>query len=389
MKVAMLDPSFFTLPYDHHVCEALHNQGHEVRLYGRPLRRTEILPPHTYRVHTFFYRLSEKLSNRFQSRLTTSVKGLEHIVDMGRLLKELREVRPDVIHVQWFPLPLVDRYFLARLRRIAPVVLTVHDTKPFHGSPTSRLQLLGWASILNEADHLIVHTEYSRSQLVNMGLTGAKVSVVAHGVLTPVRHVASEDPSQLCSDNEKIILMFGGIKPYKGVDLLLQAYAELPAHVQSSCKIWIAGRPMMDVRPLLELAETLGVSSAIKWDLRYVPEDELPRLFQAAYMVAFPYRDIDASGVLMMALPYGKPIVATSVGGFGDVIQNGVHGFLVPPGDPSALAAAMERILEDPALASEMGGQNRRLAGETLSWDTIAERTAKIYAAVLSTCLPE
>src|SRR5690348_14729632 len=109
MRIAIVDPSLFTLPYDAHLCEGLAQAGHEVRLYGRHLRPGELAG--TSALAPFFYSLSEKLprAGKNSSRLRNVVKPLEHVFDTLRLLRELRRFRPDVVHYQWMPIPAVDR----------------------------------------------------------------------------------------------------------------------------------------------------------------------------------------------------------------------------------------------------------------------------------------
>lgn len=386
MKLAVVDPSLFTFPYDHHLCEALSNAGNDVVLFGRSPRQDESFPQTSYPIDHHFYRVSESLINKRVPRVVgLAIKGAEHVVDMFTLYRKLTRQRPDVIHVQWFPLPFADQHFITMLRRIAPVVFTVHDTNPFNGNPSSRLQMVGWSALLHQSDHLVVHTDFSRDQLMRAGVAMDHISVVPHGVLNaqPAIHAAMPTRQRSEGQKEKVILLFGAIKPYKGVDVLIRAFGLLPAELRSTTRIVIAGKPMMDVEPLRVLALEAGVADRIDWDFRFLPEEELPSLFESVDILAFPYRDIDASGVLMMSLPFGKPIVATNVGGFGGVLEDGTHGFVVPPEDPEAFANGLARVLADPEMAARFGQRIRDLATSTLSWSTIAEQTASVYQKAL------
>lgn len=105
--------------------------------------------------------------------------------------------------------------------------------------------------------------------------------------------------------------------------------------------------------------------------------------FAQADVVVLPYRRIDQSGVLMVALAFGKPVVASRVGGFAEVLRDGVHGFLVAPGDVTSLARALAQILQDEELRTRMAGVVERLASGELSWRNIAEQTVQVYQAVL------
>ena len=133
-----------------------------------------------------------------------------------------------------------------------------------------------------------------------------------------------------------MVLCFGLIRPYKGVDVLLDAWrrAERP----DGAELWIVGMPRMDAgfiaRP--------GVRTA----LRFVSGAELAGAFRAADLVVLPYREIDQSGVLFTALAFGKPMLLSAVGGFPEIAATGAAE-LVPPGDADALAAALTALLGD------------------------------------------
>ena len=96
-------------------------------------------------------------------------------------------------------------------------------------------------------------------------------------------------------------------------------------------------------------------------------------------VLSLPYRHIDGSGVLSTALQYGIPIVASRIGGFAEMLEDGVHGHLVEPENPSALAEGLEAILSDPIKARDMGEAVRGLAQKWVSWDDVAEQTVLIY----------
>ena len=113
--------------------------------------------------------------------------------------------------------------------------------------------------------------------------------------------------------------------------------------------------------------------------LRHIPDDEVATFFAAADVVALPYQHAYQSGVLLMAMSYGCPVVATQVGGLAEVIRDGESGYLVPPGDPIALAEAIGRILDDPPAAQAMGHSGRVLVEERYSWSRIASLTRQVY----------
>jgi glycosyltransferase involved in cell wall biosynthesis len=329
--------------------------------------------PAALRLRRHFYRGAERLRPALPAAAFRLAKGAEHALDMLRLRALLAAARPDAIHFQWAPLPVVDRRLMGLFRRIAPTILTVHDTTPFNGSPNSSLQQMGALAVFEAFDRLVVHTEQGRQALLRRGIAEEKLSVVPHGVLA-LGEAAAKAPGA-----ERTVLLFGKIKAYKGTDLLIEAFARLPETVRRTTRLRIVGEPFIDLAPLKARAAALGVADRILWDPRYVSDAEIGAILAEADLLAFPYREIDASGVLMAAFPYGKPIVATSIGAFRELLRDGEHGRLVPPEDPAALAAALADVLADPARAARMGARVRALADGIPGWDEIARRTLALY----------
>jgi glycosyltransferase involved in cell wall biosynthesis len=152
------------------------------------------------------------------------------------------------------------------------------------------------------------------------------------------------------------VLFFGLIRPYKGLDVLLDAWRRIE---RGSARLWVVGMPRMPVS--IDAPDTDAA-------LRFVSGPELAATFRAADLVVLPYREIDQSGVLYTALAFGKPLLLSSVGGFPEV----EGAALVPPGDPDALAAKLTQLLADPPQAP----------AAPVSWDEIARRTLDLYAAL-------
>ena len=386
MRVAVVDPSCFSLPYDHCLCQALVEAGCEVLLVASRYAYGDWQHPADYRRWNHFYRCTNALyQGRPSGPLREYVKGVEHLVDARRLAPRLRAWRPDVVHVQWLTLPMLDRWYLSRLNERARLILTVHDSQPFRRSPSSPVQMWGYERALGLFDHLITHTQFARERLVRGGsISPGRVSVIPHGVFDYYRSECDSEKGAISAEgsDETTILFFGIIKPYKGVDVLIQALSRLPAPLLDRCRLRIAGYPTMDVGPLRELATRLGVDERIRWDLRFVPEQEVAAAFRQAALVALPYREIDGSGVLMTALAFGKPLVVTRIEGFTEILDEDEQACFVEPDDAADLARALERLLRDPALAQRLGRAAAKLAEGELSWRTIARRTVQLYKAV-------
>jgi glycosyltransferase involved in cell wall biosynthesis len=376
MRVALIDPSLFTLPYDAALAAGLRDEGHDVLLYGRPpdandggLNDAPLVPG--------FYRFAgHRALKALPNPVRLAIKGADHVASMFWLRRGLRRNPPDVIHFQWLPLPFVDRRFLAGLRRIAPLVLTVHDTNPFNGAPSSGLQGVGMAKLFGAFERLVVHTARGRERLIDQHVDPSRISVLPHGLL------GAEAAARATREQAGAIvtfLVFGKIKPYKGIDVLIEAFARLPEELRRNARLRVVGKPYMDLEPLRALAAARGVDPGL--DPRFVADDELPGLFASGTIATFPYREIEASGVLSLALANGRPILASRIGGFAESLTDGVHGQLVAPDDPAALATAMARFVRDPRFVAQCESNVAALARAIPPWPEIARRTVEIYAA--------
>ena len=388
MRVALIDPSLFTLPYDRMLALGLQQAGHDVVLHARALEPREGGAEGVTLAADFYRATGAGRTAWLPGPLRLALKGADHVLCMAALLARLRRERPDVIHFQWLPLPVVDRHFLPAFARLAPLVLTAHDSKPFNGDPAARLQGLGAKDCFGLFDRLIVHTERFRERLLFAGVPAERVVRIPHGLLGGGGDGAGErppppPPKEAATPRPLTFVLFGQIKPYKGVDVLIEAFARLPQQLRAEARLRVVGRPFMDLDPLLDLARKRGVAPQLSLEPRFVPDDEIPTLFGPDSIAVFPYREIEASGVLTLAVAHGRPVIASRIGAFAEELADGVHGALVPPDDPAALAAAMEAMLADPEWLVRCAANVRALSGAVPSWREIGERTAAVYAAAL------
>lgn len=384
MKIALVDPSLFTWPYDRALAGAMHDHGHDVRIYGKALPKGDARNDDALYAPVFYRSLASPALRRMPRGAARLWKGLSHVGSMRRLESELADWRPDAIHFQWLPLPVVDARFVGRFRRIAPLVLTVHDTLPFNGAPGSGLQNLGAKDVWSGFERLVVHTRQGEERLRAQGIAPKRIARVAHGLLHADGPLPAPkgDAHEATPEQPVEFLMFGQIKPYKGIDVLIRALARLSDSVRSRCRVRIAGRPYMDMAPLIQLARELGVDDQIVFDLRFVPDEDIAGMMARADALLFPYREIEASGVLMAAIAHARPIVASRLGAFGELVDDGKSGFLVPPGDDRALAAAMSLMILQPDVRERLSDGMAKLRDAIPHWDDIARQTVGLYRAL-------
>jgi glycosyltransferase involved in cell wall biosynthesis len=133
----------------------------------------------------------------------------------------------------------------------------------------------------------------------------------------------------------------------------------------------------MSIEPLQRLADR--APGRVRILPRFIPDPEIPALMRKASVLALPYRDIEQSGVLNTGLAFAKPMVLGDVGGFAEFAREHGAARLVPPGDPDALAAALNELIADPAQRQELSEAARAAAGGAYGWDAIAARTLALY----------
>lgn len=379
MRVALIDPSLFTWPYDRELALALSSIGHEARIFGKVLSPDDASADDSILDQHFYPSMAGAFWKRAPKPAFQAAKGISHIGSMVRLLSALRAWAPDVIHFHWLPLPIVDRHFLALFGRIAPIVLTVHDTLPFNGAPGSSLQTVGALKALRSFDHLIVHTGQGMERVSFHVGSGERIAQVPHGLLH--QDQASPPPvrAKTGPDGEVTFLLFGKLKPYKGVDVLIQALSMLSPAARAKCRVRVVGKPYMDTEPLTRMAEDLNVAKMIDFQFRFISDQELTAEMDASTMLVFPYREIEASGVLMAGIARSRPVIASKLGSFAELLEDGKQGLLVHPDDPSVLATAMERIIVEANLVDRLAAEMENLRSSIPAWTDIACQTTAVY----------
>ncbi len=369
MRVALVDPPAYTPPYDRSLAAALARAGADVELITSHFVHGPVPPADGYAVTDAFYRHS---AQRLDRRGRQGVKALEHVGDMLRLRR--RGIDADIAHYQWLTFPSLDAHLLPARR---PRLLTPHGwlrREAWRGGPARGLRRL-----LRRMDAIVALSNYGAMLLRERGGVGAdRVHVIPHGAFDHLTRVPNEAPlpAELAATEAPVVLCFGLIRPYKGVDLLIDAFREI-----DDAELWVVGRPLgMAIGDLREQAR--GLSSTVRFVERFVADTEVAAYFRRADIIALPYRDAEQSGVLFTALAFGKAVVLTDVGGFGEMAAAGV-GRLVPPNDPDALAEAIRGLLADPAERARLEAAAAAAAAGPYSWDAIARQTLDLYGSLL------
>jgi glycosyltransferase involved in cell wall biosynthesis len=375
MKVQLVDPSAFTPPYDRALAAALARAGAEVELVTSRFLYGPVPPAEGYRVDERFYRRGA--ARGLDAPARRPLKAVEHLADTVRFRRQARRAdaagtAPDVIHYQWLTYPPLDVHLLPSLR---PRVMTAHYILP---PQPSRRQLATARRTFGAMDAVVAHSEHGAARLRDeVGLDPARVRVIPHGAFDYLTRLPEELPLpvELEGAEGPVILCFGLLRPYKGTEVLLEAFQRV-----QGAELWIVGNPRMDVEPLRQLAD--GAGGRVRFVTRFVDEAEIPAIFRRADLVVLPYLDAEHSGVLYTGLAFGKPLVLSAVGGFPEIAATGAAR-LVPPGDVEALARALAELAADEGTRAELAAAATAAASGPFSWDQAARLTLDLYRELI------
>jgi glycosyltransferase involved in cell wall biosynthesis len=342
------------------------------------------IPVHRFR---YFFARSEALTHdesaadRMQRSLLYRLMPAPFVIaGMLAVWRLCRRDHFDIIHVHW-PVPLALWGWAARRARRTPVVLTFYGIELRWVKRS--LPFLKWFVrwICRWADRVVAISSETAREIRE--LVDVPVEVIPYTTPFP-GHPAPRALS--AGDGKRLTILFvGRLVELKGLAYLIEAVGRLGGRVPA--RIVAIG-----IGPERDRLEALARDRKVEVDFRNkVPDAELHQAFLTSDVLVLP-SIIDARGdteglgvALLDAMSYGIPAIASRVGGIPDIIEDGVSGLLVPPGDPQALANAIERVARDPALARRLADAGRARLRTHFSWDVITARWDELYRTVSTT----
>ncbi len=318
------------------------------------------------------------------------LKLLESLLNMAALLARFLASPPDIVHVQYLPmlkarLPL-DRWFVELCRkRGSKIVLTVHDLLPHD---TGEAYKAAFQQLYRMVDGIICHSDNIKTRLgAEFSVPAEKVSIIPHGPFFYDLPVTEADPilGNFELDPGKILVLWQGIIfPYKGIDLLLNAWQQVEATIDDVCLL-IAGTGAPDL--LDQIREQIDRLALKRVNLcpRFISTEELVALYRAADIVVYPYRAITTSGALATGLALNKAIVASNLPVFCELLVDQKNALLVDPRNSSHLAAALIRLSRSSQLREQLATEIREMNFGNQTWRLIAHRTIECYERLVAT----
>lgn len=278
----------------------------------------------------------------------------------------------DAIHLHFFQIGWLNLVVLFLARKYSfQKVLTVHDVDPFVGSASNFVHK--WTYKL--VDTIIVHNEFSKAELLKKPIDASKIIVKQHGNYLSF----FSEKKATKSINEFNLLFFGQIKDVKGLDVLIEAFA-IAIKVVPQLRLTIAGRPWKsDWSKYDALITNLGVKEFIDLQLRYIDNGTIPDLFSQADAVVLPYRRIYQSGVMILSMGFRKPIIASDLAPFQELITDHKNGLLFKNGDPFDLAEKLIFCASNPADTNVLGSNAFDLVSKDFDWIKLTQDYLDIY----------
>ncbi len=265
----------------------------------------------------------------------------------GKVARRINEIGPDLVVVQWWH-PYFAPCYHALLKRLkhTKVLFTCHNVFPHERFPFDHRLT---KAVLAKGDYFVVHSGLDEADLYSIK-PGAVAAAAVHPAFNHFR-VAGLTAQQArqklgIAPDENVLLFFGFVRKYKGLHTLLDALPQILARLQNT-RLLVVGDFGGDKEDYTGKIARLGVAANVDIYDGYIPDGEVAQYFLASDLAVLPYESATQSGIVQIAYDFGKPVVATDVGGLPEVVQNGKTGYVVPPQNPAMLADAVVRFFDE------------------------------------------
>lgn len=307
------------------------------------------------------------------------LKSLKYLWGHLYAIRDLKKKGGRLIHLHFFTFRSIDLIILLLAKTLkVRVIVTVHDVIAFDKKANNIIE----KECFKYIDGIVVHNKVSFSTLMDRHNLTIPVSIIKHGNYLPF--IDKPVPKIKGSSNKKLsLLFFGQIKKVKGLDILLNA-VKIVVDSGYDIELVIAGKPWKsDLEEYENLIANLGITNFVKTRFQYIPDTEVSAFYNEADIVILPYRTIYQSGVLLLTLSYGKPVICSDLQAFQEVIVDGFNGLLFQTENASDLAKKIVDVVQQPNLLNTIKDNAFNTISEDYDWIKIGEKTCQFYIDVL------
>lgn len=298
-----------------------------------------------------------------------------------------------IVHIQhWVVYSSLVYLFILPILKIRgkKILISIHNVTPHTVGKISRfLEILLNKIIFNFAQSYIVHNQRNKESFIKTyNKSEENIYIVTHGILKPYSKIKGITKNQarktlgLLSD-KKIILNFGYMWEYKGLDLLLDSMVKIKNKIPN-VQLLLAGQPLKNWEKYEKIIHDKDLENFVMRKLVFIPDPEIEYYFASADLVVLPYRpkSFDThGGVGALSLSFGKPMVVTNVGGLPEFVKD--KQVIVKPEDSNELAETVIKVLNDEKLLQKLSNDSKQLFNE-LNWDVLSDKTIQIYKNMIN-----
>jgi D-inositol-3-phosphate glycosyltransferase len=304
------------------------------------------------------------------------LKTCRYIFGHIRAFLDIRKHGGQVVHLHFFVIRSIDLLVLliAKLFRLK-IVVTIHDVTGFDQRANKYIEQYTYSLI----DEIIVHNKTSKQVLESKLPKNKSLSIIPHGNYLPF---ISRIPDT--TGTTFTLLFFGQIKKVKGLDILLEAIQRLKTD-GVIVSVIIAGKAWKsDLDEYKRMINEFGIQDFIETDFRYIPDQEVADYYSRAHLVVLPYKEIYQSGVLLLTMSYGKPVICSDLHAFTEIIKDGVNGYLFRTQNPDDLADKIKGIMKNRLALENVVSEANLTIEDDYDWRKIGKDTALIYRKLLA-----
>ncbi|KFF02447.1 glycosyltransferase family 4 protein [Flavobacterium reichenbachii] len=306
------------------------------------------------------------------------LKTFKYLYGHYAAISDIKKRNIVIIHLHFFTFRSIDLLILwyAELNKIKKVV-TIHDINSFDKQAKSFIEKKCFKYI----DGIIVHNLSSLNALDEKFNLSIPKIIIPHGNYLPfINHSHSEYKKT----DRFSLLFFGQIKKVKGLDILLSAISILKKR-KCNVELTIAGKAWKsDLNEYKKMIEELQIEDTVVTDFRYIPDNEVSDFYHKADLVVLPYKNIYQSGVLLLTLSYGKPVICSDLKPFKEIIEHNENGFLFESQNADDLASKIQEIIADKIQLKNVSDNANNLVRQNYDWIKIGNSTKTFYKLIQS-----